>query len=156
MPLYFLDSSAVIKLYQAETGSEVVERLVREADVLPFISRLTVTEVQRAFARKVREAKLTVDELDRLRNLFLKDLLQRRLLLKRLRDFHYRAAERLVRKYAPAQPYPLLRTLDAMHLATALDIHQREALTGFVSADTDLCAVAAAEQIPVINPDQSP
>jgi predicted nucleic acid-binding protein len=155
MPIYFLDSSAVIKLYQSENGSQEVNGIVSASDSLAFISRLTVTEVQRAFARKMREGKMTAADLDSLRNLFFRDLLQRRLLLRRLRDFHYRSAERLVRKYAAPQPHPLLRTLDVIQLATALDLRRQPGLDYFVSADEDLCEVAKAEQLSVINPASS-
>lgn len=58
MPIYVLDSSAVIKLYRPEKGSDAVTRLLSGPDVLAFISRLAVVEVQRAFARKVRENEM--------------------------------------------------------------------------------------------------
>jgi hypothetical protein len=50
------------------------------------------------------------------------------------------------------QAVPLLRSLDALHLAVALDIREREGLDFFVCADKDLCTVAEAEQLRVLNP----
>lgn len=151
MPIYFLDSSAVIKRYQPELGSEAVARILSEADSLSFISRLTVVEIQRAFARKVREQKISAEELKELRNYFYEDLLQRRFWVRRLQEFHYHSAVRLVRKYAPGQAVPLLRTLDTLQLATALDVRQRPGLDHFVCADKDLCEAAESEQLNVIN-----
>ena len=60
MAHYFLDSSAVIKLYQTEEGSAAVERIVSEADATRFIARLTLVEVQRALCehRKFRHKNL--------------------------------------------------------------------------------------------------
>jgi len=46
----------------------------------------------------------------------------------------------------------LVRTLDALHLTVAIDIRAREGLDVFVCADKDLCAVAEAEQLSVLNP----
>ncbi|MBI3683763.1 MAG: type II toxin-antitoxin system VapC family toxin [Acidobacteria bacterium] len=51
---YFLDSSALAKLYHQEVGSAVVEELVLSATATVLISRLSVVEVQSAFAGKVR------------------------------------------------------------------------------------------------------
>ena len=46
-----------------------------------------------------------------------------------------------------------LRTLDALQLAVALDVHRRESLDAVVAADNALCQVGAAEGLPVINPE---
>jgi predicted nucleic acid-binding protein len=56
MPHYFLDSSALVKHYHAETGTADVDRLLAEPNARHFIARLTVVEVQSALVRKVREA----------------------------------------------------------------------------------------------------
>ncbi len=160
MPIYFLDSSAGVKHYQPEEGTKEVDGILSEADSRFFISRLAVVEVQRVFARSVRTGEILVGELDGLRDRFYRDLGQRLLEVRRLRDFHYHSAVRLIRKYAPAQGQkqdqekriPLLSTLDALHLAAALDVGQRMGLDYFVCADEDLCEVAKAEQLSVINP----
>jgi predicted nucleic acid-binding protein len=72
--------------------------------------------------------------------------------VKEVTRLHYRSAARLVQQYAPTQTVPLLRSLDALHLAVALDIGAREGLDCFVCADKDLCEVAEAEQLSVLNP----
>ena len=79
MANYFLDSSAVIKLYQTEEGSAAVERIVSEADATRFIARLTLVEVQRALARRLRTQEISAQELDELRRGFYEDLLRRRI-----------------------------------------------------------------------------
>ena len=48
-------------------------------------------------------------------------------------------------------PSPGLRSLDAIHLATALLL--REEVTSFVSYDKRLLAAAQAERLPVVSPD---
>ena len=156
MPVYFFDSSALVKRYRLEAGSEVVERLLTGSAAQHYISRLAVVEVQRAFSRRMRAREITEQELDSLRDRLYRDMGQRLFQVRKLRDFHYHNAVRLVRKYAFPQQTPLLRTLDAIHLVSALDLHSRQPIDFFVSADGDLCKVAEAEQLNVLNPEQPP
>ena len=46
-----------------------------------------------------------------------------------------------------------LRTLDALQLATVLDLRTRGMLNHFVCADVNLCKIARAEGLSVINPE---
>jgi hypothetical protein len=52
--------------------------------------------------------------------------------------------------------YPVInylpRTLDALHLVSALEVQQQEGLNYFVSADVNLCQIAQEEHLSVINP----
>ncbi len=152
MPAYFFDSSALVKRYRFEAGTTEVNRILSTPDTDYFIARLAVVEVQRALARTVRDGEISAQEFDVLRDRLYQDLGHHHLRIVRLRDFHFHSAVRLVRKYAPPQQSPLLRSLDTLHLAVALDVHQRFNLSHFVSADQDLCAVAKAENLSVINP----
>jgi predicted nucleic acid-binding protein len=152
MPSYFLDSSAVIKLYQDEEGPAAVVRLLSELDSPRFIARLTIVEVQRAFSRRLRVQEISEHELDELRRGFYEDLLRRRFRVKELTALHYRSAVRLIRQYAPQRDIPLLRSLDALQLAVALAVRQQHGLDYFVAADKNLCEVAEAEGLSVINP----
>lgn len=155
MAIYYLDSSAAIKLYRLEAGSAAVEQIVNEPDSLRFISRLTVIETERAFGRRVRINEVSQSELEELRFGFYLDLRRRRMRVKEVTRLHYRSAVRLVRKYALSQHVPFVRSLDALHLAVALEARDQEGLDFFVCADKDLCAVAEAEQLSVINPELS-
>ena len=152
MSLYFFDSSALVKHYCPETGTGEVNRLFTDPGAKHYISRLAVVEVQRVFARCVRSGEIHESELDRLRDLFYNDIGQRLLQIRRFRDFHYHNAVRLVRKYATPQKTPLLRTLDALHLVSALDLHRHQAVDFFLPSDKDLCEAAEAEGLHVLNP----
>ena len=152
MPAYFFDSSALVKRYRSEAGTTEVDRILGEPNTDCFIARLAVVEVQRALARTVREGEISEQEFDTLRDRLYEDLGQRRLRIVRLREFHFHSAVRLIRKYVSPQQVPLLRSLDTIHLAAALDIQQRISLDHFVSADNDLCEAAKAENLSVINP----
>jgi predicted nucleic acid-binding protein len=154
MPTYFFDSSVVVKRYHPEPGTEAVDRLLGAPAARAFISRLTVVEVQRALVGKVRTKEISSDELKELRQGFLDDVGKRRFEVVRLTEAHYRAAEQLVYKYGPQDNAPLLRTLDALQLAVALEVSTRTQLDFFVSADTRQCEAALSEQLTVFNPVQ--
>lgn len=104
MPIYFLDSSAVVKLYQPEAGSEEVDRIVSQPGSVRFMSRLAIVEVQRALCRRQRVQDISESELDDLRRGFYEDLRRRRMRVKELRDRHDRSAVRLIRKYVQNSP----------------------------------------------------
>jgi hypothetical protein len=84
--------------------------------------------VQRALVGKVRTKEISSDELKELRQGFLDDVGKRRFEVVRLTEAHYRAAEQLVYKYGPQDNAPLLRTLDALQLAVALEVSTRTQL----------------------------
>ena len=63
---------------------------------------------------------------------------------------HYAEAERLLNQQGNIFR---LRTLDALQLAVALDVHRRESLDAVVAADNVVCQVGAAEGLPITNPE---
>ncbi len=70
-----------------------------------------------------------------------------------MHEYHHHTAVRLFLKYWGQTGVPLLRTADALHLAVALRLRDRESLDYFVSADANLCQIAEAEQLSVLNPE---
>ena len=66
MARYFLDSSALVKRYHPESGSEAMDDLFNQPGNRSFISRLALVEVHSSFARLVREGFLTETDLDKL------------------------------------------------------------------------------------------
>ena len=152
MASYFLDSSVIVKYYHPEPGSDEVMRLASEPAGQFFIARLAVVEVQRALVGKVRAQLLTPIEHNTLRQRFYDDLLHHQWRVRRVHDHQYHAAVRLVNKHGPETTTPMLRSLDALQLATALDVQRQNGLDYFVSTDTELCTIAESEQLSVINP----
>ncbi len=148
---YFFDSSALAKHYHAEVGSAKVEDLLAEPGARYLVSRLTVLELQSVFARKVRTRLITDADLELTRTRLLNEITQGQFQVIRMTDFHYREAERLIRKYASTRN---LRTLDALQLAVALDHKRRETFDYFVCADTALSSIAHEEGLLMINPEQ--
>ena|SRR5437660_989166 len=151
MPNNFFDTSALGKHYHAELGTPNVEALLADATSRHFISRLGAVEVLSAFAGKVRSLTITVSDFETLRKRFLTELTNRVIQAVRVNGFHFQEAQRLIRKYGPTQR---LRTLDALQLAIALDLHGKGRIDQFIGADGALLAVAAQEGLTVINPEK--
>lgn len=74
MPGYFIDTSALAKLYHAEVGSPQMEMLAQSPDNRLIISQLSVIELQSVFAAKVRMRVIDQASLNQLRGLFFADL----------------------------------------------------------------------------------
>ena len=130
-----------------------MEELVREPDARLIISQLSLIEIQSVFAAKVRTGVIGNAALDQLRGLFFSHLAKRRYEVVLLTRRHFQTAESLIRTHAVDSA---LRTLDAMQLSMALDLHNRGAASGFVASDKNLCKVATLLGLTVLNPSEQP
>lgn len=150
MPVYFLDSSALVKLYHAETGTPAIERIVNDPQNIIRISRLSVAELTSAFAIKVRTQFINRDDADIFLRQFRGDVASGKLKVFSISETEFALAELLVERYA----FDLrLRALDALQLAVALELRNGKLVDHFVAADTVLCDVARLEGFSVINPE---
>ena len=149
---HFLDTTALGKHYHPEVGTAKVDQLLHGPGFGNYISRLTALEIQSVFAKKVRTGIITAADFQALRRRFLADLSKRKFIIVRITNSHYQEAERLLCRHGLAQG---LRTLDALQLSVALDLRGRGKLDHFVCSDTQLCGVAGAEGLSVINPEVS-
>jgi predicted nucleic acid-binding protein len=147
---YFFDSSALIKLYHPELGSERVAAMFGTADRRIVISRLTGVELHSALALKTRTGHLDSGRSALLRIRFLNDVAIGAIALVAVSESHYQAAERLIIRYGDRKG---LRTLDALQLAVALDVQHHVGLDALVAADKAFCEVAALECLAVLNPE---
>jgi len=147
---YFLDSSALTKLYHQESGTWQVQLIAASAGSRITISRLATVEIRSSFAIKVRNRVTTRPVgLDLLRR-FQRDVLSKRFDVTQVSDADFDLAGTLVERYAFDHR---LRSLDALQLATAVQLWRAGRLDYFVAADKVLCEVAALEGMAVINPD---
>jgi predicted nucleic acid-binding protein len=146
----FLDTSALVKYYHPEEGTAEVTRFVQALNSRHYISRLGIVEAQHAFAIKLRTGEITDADFEGLRQRFLRDIAQGQFQHVRVTEPHYREAERLIVAYRRRR----LRTLDAVQLAVALDVHRRGLIECFVCADTRLCETAQEEGLVIVNPVQ--
>jgi predicted nucleic acid-binding protein len=146
----FLDSSALVKHYHPEKGSAEVDRIWNDPANTLVVSRLSGIEIVSAFAGKVRAGTISPADFANLARRFSADVAKKRLTTIRLLALHFKEAERLLRQHALGVPF---RTLDALQLAVALDLHNRGVVCLFVCADRDLLSVAVSEGLSVLDPE---
>ena len=139
----FLDTSALVRrYYPAEAGANRVRVLCAPAHGHTImVSRIAVVELAAALSRRVREGTLPTRARGRHWNVF----------GIHLRD-QYRVVQTTERVYDTAQrlvfTYPL-RTLDALHLASALAVRERLRDLVFWTADEQQAAAARREGVVV-------
>ena len=114
--LAYVDTSMLVKRYLPELGSDEFEaRLLAEQPDL-LVSELVQPELTSALRRRVRQGHIDADYLDDALESFQQDLRRSAIRLGRLDGACLQRASALLRKLqAP------LATLDALHLATALE-----------------------------------
>ena len=154
MIAYYLDSSALIKRYVAEAGSDWLDAVVFAAgDVLAIPSRVTMVEVWSALARRRREASISAQPHTDALAAFREDCQTCYRFVEFEQDV-YELAGTLLEDHA-------LRAYDAVQLASALVAAQ--ALTAvdlpqptFLCSDDRLMRAALDEGLPADNPNNHP
>ena len=147
MTIFFADTSAIIKRYVPESGSDWVGSWAKlpSTDAV-IISEITTVETVAFFTRRQREKNLSSDDLAMLRNDFLLHV-EREYLVISVDSVVFIRARNLVHRYP-------LRAIDAVQLACALDVMRALNLSlTFVSADRMLLAAAALEGLATDNPE---
>jgi predicted nucleic acid-binding protein len=140
--ILFLDTSALVKLYISEPGSERMrEAALRGKPVAA--SDLAFAEIHATFARRRREELLLPAELEQIQLAFTDDW-------EKLTQVSLGAA---VLKLVPGlcQRHPL-RGADAVHLASALLLYEEGLEVTFASSDHRLLEAAAAERLSIFDP----
>jgi predicted nucleic acid-binding protein len=141
--LCFLDSSALVKRYVAETGSGWIQSLAEPtAGHTLFIARITWVEVLSALARRQREAAAPPEDVAATVHQFRYDLDTQYQVIELDQALIELAGEMVLR-------HPL-RTYDAVQLAAAWRVQSGLIQAGgpaltFVSADARLLAAAQTE-----------
>jgi hypothetical protein len=112
--------------------------------------RLQRLQVNAAFALKVRDGQIESADFTAYRKRLLADVRERLLNVVHVRGAQFKEADRLLQEHGCSVK---LRTLDALQLATTPDLQARGMLNHFVCTYLNLCAIAAAEGLSVINPE---
>ena len=129
--MIYLDTSAFVKLVRGERETPSLQEFLTERPGTPLVSSaLLVVETRRAIMREAPGELARAD-----------------LLLTRIDQVDI---TRAVVEAASRLPDPTLRSLDAIHLATALQLGQE--LTALVIYDSRLAAAAGRQQLPVVTP----
>jgi len=133
--LFYADSSALVKLVWEEPGSAVLRAFLADADIVTC--ELALAELPRAIRRAVaRDPGLPLDLLIERTG----ELLEAVALL---------AVDRPLLLAAGALAEPALRTLDAIHVAAALEASP---VDGFVSYDERQAAAARLAGLRTVHP----
>jgi len=143
MEILFFDTSALVKRYHEEPGTERVDELI-EGEQTVVISSLSIIETVSAFRRKYNRDQITEKRMNKLLSSFFREALD---------DFIVVPLEESVLQFS----FDLvlendLRTLDSLQLSAALSLHTADEPVRFVSADADLVAVAEATDLKIENP----
>ena len=148
--LYFFDSSALSKRFHFEPGSPLVNQIFTSSGNYIFTSRLAVVELTSVAAIRVRTGTMTVDQADAYLRTVADGIGSRRFVSQRLLDGDLARAKELLMRHARENR---LRTLDALHLATAIRRRASSGVDCFVTADRTLATVAALEGFEVLIPE---
>lgn len=152
--VYFLDSSALVKRYVTETGSDWIHAVTRPvAENSLVIARITWVETLGALARRQREGALSPEDVQQAIQLFRYDL-----------DTQYRVVELdipLTESAGALITRHPLRAYDAVQLAAALRVQTELTRTKapplrFLVADERLAVIAKAEGLRTENPNNHP
>lgn len=134
--MIYLDTSALIKRYIWEAGSEQVRQLFKDKAMI-ITSKVAYPEVYAALTRRMREGDLTRDQHRQVCRLFEREWPA--YLIVEVHDEILRLSRDLIEKYP-------LRGFDAIHLASAKSIgKQLKTLITFGGADQRLLESAEAE-----------
>jgi len=142
---YFFDTSALVKYYHHESGSEAVAGIIDLSENDVWILDIARVEFLSALHRRFRDRELSENELNDAIDGFVESLAA----------FHIeetgasviQEAENLIKQYGKTDG---LRTLDALHLA-AFNLLAGDSWV-FVSSDNRLCSVVEKLGYATINP----
>ena len=145
----YLDTSAIIKLYHQEVGSDELLAFLRcyADDLVLTVADITRTEFHSAFLRRVRTGEIPINPVYRVFDAFDRDLSM----------FNQIPVEETVKNLAVTLLDNIahqrgLRTLDAFQLAAALFCHQIIPVDRFVTSDHRFLGVAQ-NYFTVFNPE---
>ena len=144
----FIDTSALVKYYHPEAGTQEVTRIIGGPGSRHYISRLSLVEMVSAFAVKFRLGQIDEQGFADLRRRFYHDVGQGRFRVMPITPTRYQAAIQLIETHFRIS----LRTLDALQLAVALALSHQGMIDHFVCADQRLCDTATEEGLSVIYP----
>jgi predicted nucleic acid-binding protein len=145
---YFFDTSAIVKRYHREDGSDFIDRLFAEADAEFVISDISIIEFYSALSLKVRVGEIDEENFMSLRKLFSQDIKRGIYEVAEFSNAEKLESTKLLLKYAKKHS---LKTLDAIQLSVVKSINEPE-VKAVVCADEKFCKIIALEGFSVINP----
>ena len=151
---FFCDSSAIVKRYVNEIGSNFVDGLTDlKSGNVTLLARITRVEVVAAIARRLKNGSITTADAQNALAAFQHDLTNNYFTVE-ITPVLLSVAMSLATRHA-------LRGYDAVQLAAALEANDERIANGLpsltlVSADTELNTAAQAEGLNIENPNNYP
>jgi len=146
--IYFLDTSALVKRYHREEGSDILDRLFEEPDAKFIISDISIIEFYSAIALKVRTGEIDEANFTSLRKLFSQDIKRGIFEIAEFTKREKSESVKILLKYGKGYS---LKTLDAIQLSV-MKLMEVGTIKAIVCADEKFCRVIALEGFQVINP----
>jgi len=154
MPVYYLDTSALVKRYVQEPGTDWILSLTNSVAWNEFFTNwMYGPEIIAALARKERMGEISIEDKKSIASAFKMDWKEQYQIVEITAQLAEDAME-LADKYS-------LRGYDAVHLAAAVVLHNLRTTLNlpvltFLSADIDQLQAASAEGLEVDNPGSKP
>lgn len=143
MDLLFFDTSALVKRYYKEPGTEKVDELIEQNENI-VITSLTIIETISAFRRKYNREEIDRDDVDGLLAAFFEEALNEFIIIPMEESIQQFSFDLILEND--------LRTLDSLQLSAALSLAMEDTAVSFVTADADLATVAQHKGLKAINP----
>ena len=150
MATFFFDSSALVKRYAQETGTNWIFSLVRPSTQNRlYLARITGVELVAALTKRMRVGSLSANATTKAINQFEREFINRYLLVE--------VSPPIIKTAMTLAKNHTLRGYDAVQLASALQANADRIAVGgtaliFISADHHLNSAATAEGLNVDNP----
>jgi len=150
MVTFYLDTSAIVKRYHKEKGSEVLDRIFGFEEHELATSYWTVLEFIVAFSARTRRKELSKDAFNMVISRFLRDVLDKFAITS--------VNDELVASATPLAIKHSLPSADCLQLASIISLERtlepaREKLV-LICSDRDLLRAAIKEGIKSINPEE--
>ena len=145
----FLDTSALIKLYHHEIGTQrLIAFLTRSPNNIRIIvSDLMRVEFRSAIFRKMRRKEIQTEEVMRVIGIFESDISRFDVI-----EIGPRHTSIAINLFDTLGPKSLLRSLDALQIATAISVNDESKIERFICSDKGLISIAAS-YFTVFNPE---
>lgn len=147
--VYFFDTSALVKRYHQEIGTDVVDAAFEDKDAVKMISDISVIEFYSALAKKARTGEITEDDFRETIKALAQDIRSGAIELTPFSNGDKKEAVALIEKHGLSGN---LRTLDAMQLAV-MKRFGSQYVTSVYCADRLFIAVVEKEGFAVANPE---
>ncbi len=146
MSLYYFDTNALVKLVLAEKGHDEAMHLYDQEDTIIIISSLSNTEIYSALNQKKSRNEISEEQYKKATLAF------NNVILKSSRIMPVEITSDLFRNATlKVMVHSTLRSLDALHLVTALEYNTDEMPITFVTADKKFKNVIIKEGINVMD-----